>query len=604
MFWRIAKAELHNQRLVFYSGWALAVLIYAFFHIGSWRNPDLNFIFLHLISSLICMAFSSFAGSLTYNRNNSDSRISMFRFLLKLVVGAFSATISGMLVVIALALSVQLNSGDIALDVLVDSLYPDFAYLPHSVIYFFSSFIVFACSVFFSFLLFRHWLSALMGFAIGTSIVCSTAFFWLRLDFRLWEEDISIVSAMFLCGVLLLFCARGFSCYLNRLRSSTRFVLGLLSLLTTTFASLVLIFSMRSSPGPFLLREPNLSPMGTVVVSEAYGDGNRQIWTIPTEPGRGRRIVKKHAYDAEISPNGRWIAYFSQRGIFDLRSFYVDLRATKIDDTQENILLPRFTRWRNDEDDIGVDGKAFSPDSKYIALLCYTMIYVVDREGSIKSLASLPPNSHKQLLGWRPNSLEVLLVDYSRRCIETYDVAKREFKPLYYANQKHTRSEVPIHSDAGIRYVVFGNELVDVDRGSAQPFPEDIGKGSLDISTDQSTLIYSISSEELKPDASSASIHRFEIKTSRDELYARFRGVIIRLVNSPDGNKIAFERRTEFNQLQTVVMTGNSLVRKFEGWALIGWRDSGRVVLADNNLFPKRMALGNIATGQVHQFYP
>jgi hypothetical protein len=347
---------------------------------------------------------------------------------------------------------------------------------------------------------------------------------------------------------------------------------------------------------------PSLSPMGTEIVSDAFAeDTYKQIWTIPTETGKGNRIIKKHAYSADFSPDGRWIAYFSQKGIFGLRSFYVDLRVAKTDGTQERNLLPRFARWFDDETGIGYCQKAFSPDSRYVALLSRTMICVVDLEAKIKSQAAIPYGSDKKLLGWRPNRMEVLLADY-RGFIETYDVAKREFRPLYQTNQK-SRRLVPINSSS-VRYVVFGNELVDVDRGSAQPFPQEIGGESLSISTDQSTLIYSTSSEQFKPESSFASVHRFDIKTGRDELCAEFRGVIERLVNSPDGNRIAFEHRTEFDQLQTVVMKGNVPVGKFEGWALIGWRDSGRVVLADNNLYPTRMALGDIATGRIQQFYP
>ena len=593
-------AEFKNQRVVFYSGISIAVLAYAFFHLGPWRNPDLDFDLFHLVGSLVCLAFASCAGSLVFGRHKNESRISIFKFMLKLVVGALSATISGMSVVIALALSVRMDSPNSILD----SLYPDFGYLPHFVTYVSGPFLVYACSVLFSLLFSRRWLSVLIGFAIGTVILFSIASFWVRLDFNMWMAKKPVNSTILLSGVLLLFLSWSFSSRLKAFRSSARFILGISVTLVAALSASTLMFSMRPSAAALHMGGPSLSPMGTEIVSDAYAeDTYRQIWTISTETGKGNRMIKKHAYDPVISPDGCWFAFFSQKGIFGLRSFYVDLRVAAIDGMQERVLLPKFARWISDEFSIGVVGKTFSPDSKYIALLCWTAIYVVDLEGKIKCQAAIPSGSDKALLGWHPNRLEVLLADRNRKCIEAFNIANSQFKPIYQAD-KDPKRLARIHSGAGIRYVGFGNELVDVDKGKAQPFPEDIGKESLDISIDQTTLIYSISSEEFKPEASSAYVHRFDIKTGRDELFAEFRGVIDRLVISPGGNRIAFEHRTEFKQLQTVVIKGNSLVRKFEGWALMGWRDSDRVVLADNNLFPKRMALGNIATGQVRQFYP
>jgi hypothetical protein len=600
MFWRAIREEFHTQRFVIYSGGALAVLLYALLHVGPWRKPDLNFDFFHFVGSLTCMAFAAIAGSFAFGRHSGESRIPINKFLLKLAICAISTTASGLLMVLALALSVSIDSPDAFLE----SIYPDFTYLQHSIVYLSGPFIVFACSVLFSLIQFRRGVSALLGFAAGAAVFFCITSFWVRLDFNMWIAKKPVNPAILLSGALLLFLAWGCSSRLRVLSPSARFILGISAALISALSSSTLLYLMRPSPAALHMGGPSLSPMGTEIVSDAYAeDTYKQIWIIPTDTGKGTRIIKKQAYDPVVSPDGRWFAFFSQEGIFGLRSFYVDLRVARIDGTQENVVLPKFARWISDEHSIGVDGTAFSPDSKYLVLLCYTMIYVVDLEGNLKSQVALPPNSDKQLLGWRPGCLEVLLADINRRCIEIYDVTKREFRPLYQAKQAPERL-APVHSGAGIRYVGFGNELVDLNSGSARPFPEYIGRELLDISIDQSTLLSYINSEEFKPETSIAAVHRFDIKSGRDELCAEFKGVIKRLVNSPDGSRTALEHRTEYDQIQTIVIKGNSVVRRFEGWALIGWRDSGRVVLADRNLFPKRIALGDIDTGQIHQFYP
>ena len=72
----------------------------------------------------------------------------------------------------------------------------------------------------------------------------------------------------------------------------------------------------------------------------------------------------------------------------------------------------------------------------------------------------------------------------------------------------------------------------------------------------------------------------------------------------PNGSRIAVELRTGFEQIQTVVISGKSIARKFEGWGIVGWRDANRLVLTNDRFHTERMALGDIDTGQIHQFYP
>ncbi len=595
-FWKTVWAEFKNQRIIVFSGVTLALSVYAFFHFSPWRHPGFNGEFTQLAEIITLLVFASCAGSFSSRRE--ESRIPIVRFLVKLCAAAVATLFSAMLVSISLFLSVRWDYSNSILA----SIYPDFGYIQPSA-YCSGAFLIYACTVLFSLLIKRLWFSALIGFTSGVAILCSTAFFWVRLDFETWTKGKLINSAILLSGLLLLVFSWILSGREIPLRSSTRFVLGLFAVLATAFSTSALIFAMRTSSEALELGRPVLSPSGTEVVTNAFGKFDRQVWLLPTSPGAGSRIIKKHAYDAAFSPDGRWIAFCSQKGIFGLRSFHVDLRIAKTDGTQERILLPNFSRWNGSDSEISVRGKAFSPDSKYIALLCDTMIYVVDLEGNIKSQTAVPSMPYRQLLGWHSNKLVVLLMDRGRECIETYDLSQRQFRTVYQATYI-PRPFALTAPGVGVRYVLCGNALIDLDKGSELLLSQNLKNASADISADQDRVVYSISAETARPENPSVFIRRLFLKTGQNELCAEFKGRVDRLLISPDGSKTAIELCTARPQCQTAVIDRNTLVRKFSGWGLVGWRDSKSAVLADESIFPKRMALGDIETGEIHQFYP
>jgi Tol biopolymer transport system component len=370
------------------------------------------------------------------------------------------------------------------------------------------------------------------------------------------------------------------------------------------FCSSVLVFLSLPLSNTFDVHWSVVSRKGTEIISYAFNDFGRQIWMIPTNPSGGNQIVRKnHAFEVVLSPDGNWFAYFSQKGIFGLRSFSVDLRVARMDGTQDSVLLAGFDRRMSDEDERGARGKEFSPDSKYIALLCDTMIYVVDLEGRIRSQAAILSNSFQDLLGWRPDGTEVLILNHRQKCVQAFNVAKRRFRTIYQAHQRLDRYRLE-HTGFGIRYVLDDNVLIDLDKGIAQALPDYIKNAFAVVSPDLNALIYYDWGDYSILGKSSSYVRLFHITTGQDELCAEFRGAIHQPIFSPDGSRIGVERQTESRQIQTVVINRNSIVHTFKDWGLIGWRDSKRIVLADDSNVPKRMALGDIDSGQIHQFYP
>jgi hypothetical protein len=596
-FLKAVWAELKNQRVIFLSGITVAVLLYAFFPLGPWRNSNFGPL-AKLVLILSFFAFASFACSLALRRTNVECRVSAANFLIKLFVAVFAIFISSILVGIALALSLPQGN---PYNSFLDSIYPDFEYIQPQT-YLSGAFLICACTITFSLLLSRRWLSALVGFVLGTAILFSTVSFWIRLDFSTRMDRKPIDPIVLLIGSLLLVFSWIMSGRVNSFRSSMRFVLGSFAIIVIAFCTSAAMLAIRPHKA-LVMGAPGLSPDGTVVVSNAYSEFARQVWLQPTDLGAGNRTIKKHAYDPTFSPDGRWFAFFSQMDCFGLRSFDVDLLIAKTDGTEEKTILPNFSRWHSEESGMGHCGKAFSPDSKHIALLGMRMIYVLDLEGNIKSRAEVSPR-FLSLLGWSPTGLEVLLLDYDRYSIGAYDISKKQLRTVYQADHYFDPLAVRVLPGVGVRHVLLGSELIDIEKGSSQVLLTNVKYASADISADLSILFYTVKSAVVRAENSSTQIHRRFLKTGRDELCGEFKGSAGRIFISPDGSKAAIELCTGVLQFQTVVLYGNAVVRRFEGWGLVGWRDSKRAVLADNSTFPKRMALADIETGIISQFYP
>lgn len=596
-FLHAVSAELKNQRVVFYSAALLAAIVYALFHLGPWRKPNIEFFLFHFIGSLIFLAFAATAGSLAFRQDRTIQKASLPTCLIKLIISSLSAIIAGFGLVIVLALSVQFDRDSSFLG----SFYPDFYYFSHSVTYFSGGFLVYACSILFSSFLARTWRSALAGFAIGATILFATASFWVRLDRNIPTNRKLATISILIQGLLLLLLSWISLRKINFLRSSIRLPIGILAILVMSLVASALVLTIRPSPAKLELGWIEPSPRGTEIVTNAYGESDQQVWMISTNSGGGSRVIGRHAYNATFSPNGGWIVFFSQESLFGLRSFYVSLRAAKTDGTEERILLPNFTRWYDDEIGIGTRGRAFSPDSKYVALLSDTALYVVDLEGKLKTQAAIPLNSDKELLGWRPNGLQVLLLDKDRKCIETYDLRENQFRTVYGTVRKPNLL-APTDKEI-VRHVLLGNELIDLERGNTRLVSDTVKKASpLATSIFQDTLIYSIN--DYYKSAPSAYIHVFDIETGRDEVRAKLNGAIDRLIVSPDGSRIAIELWTASRQPEVIVMNGNSVTCKFKGWGLVGWKDLNIIILRDDRFSPNGLALGEIAAGRIQQFYP
>jgi len=104
-------------------------------------------------------------------------------------------------------------------------------------------------------------------------------------------------------------------------------------------------------------------------------------------------------------------------------------------------------------------------------------------------------------------------------------------------------------------------------------------------------------------------IHTYAIDSGVDDLISTFPGQVRKLFFSPSGNSIAIALMSP--EIQAAIMQSNKLIQSFAGWDVLGWASESEVILqksvgAGYETDPSRelMAVGNIATGNIRQFYP
>jgi hypothetical protein len=123
------------------------------------------------------------------------------------------------------------------------------------------------------------------------------------------------------------------------------------------------------------------------------------------------------------------------------------------------------------------------------------------------------------------------------------------------------------------------------------------------LSPDRKTLVYAVDSDS-DAKKSTVRIHSHSLESGSDKLLATFPGKTNDIYFSPSGNCIAISFWGE--KRQTAILQSGKPARSFEEWDVLGWKGEDEVVLVRNEWQKKRllMAVGDIATGKIRQFYP
>jgi len=210
-----------------------------------------------------------------------------------------------------------------------------------------------------------------------------------------------------------------------------------------------------------------VSPTGKRAVFEARGD----IWTVPAEHGSPRNLTRTDSIaerDPAWSPDGRWIAYFSDAtGEYELYLVQSDGREPARQVTKDGAAFRYDPTW--------------SPDAKHIVFSDKSgAIYLHTVEGATTKQVDIDPWSQHPRVSWSHDSswLTYSKAGENRRsAIWLYDVPKgekhqvtsgrfddswptfdRKGDYLYFASSRKFTS--PLYEDVGTTFVYAGTELL------------------------------------------------------------------------------------------------------------------------------------------------
>jgi hypothetical protein len=108
-------------------------------------------------------------------------------------------------------------------------------------------------------------------------------------------------------------------------------------------------------------------------------------------------------------------------------------------------------------------------------------------------------------------------------------------------------------------------------------------------------------------------IHTYAIETGADDLISAFPGKVQNLFFSPSGNSITITLSGA--KKQVAIMQSKKLIQSFTNWEAVGWASESEVILEkniwggseaapDSVTYRVLMTTGDIATGNIRQFYP
>jgi hypothetical protein len=467
----------------------------------------------------------------------------------------------------------------------------------------------FASSALLSTLSRRAFIAAVTSFAITSLLFISTLFLWRWLDFdpsdkSIWTSASILAAALILLGIVIRISIR---CSLGE-RSIRGILPGvfLISLVTVLVCScFVFVYRRTVTIGiqPILIKA---CTTGRNILVERYKPPTGkwvQVWILPVNLKQGKRVVRQHAYEADFSPDGNWIIYFSQKTRLGLVSDLVSLRACRIDGSNDRVLVPDFDEWHPEMKCI--HGKAYSPDGTQVAMNCGNELYVTSIDGqSVNKVQLSSEIGHTcYVIGFHSNGAEVLLISIDLegkrlfacnplggKCRILFESRSEGFHALYNKN--------------GVRRIIFGRQLIDIESSTTQILPQEIFNNSnypmqVDLSSDQRTLVYAFNSS-MDRAKSIAQIHTYTIDSGVDELISTFPGLADKVAFPPSGIRIAIGWSGE-KQEQVEIVQSKKLIRVFAGWALLGWATENEVILSGRG---DLMAVGDIATGNIRQFYP
>ncbi len=327
----------------------------------------------------------------------------------------------------------------------------------------------------------------------------------------------------------------------------------------------------------------NISPTGKRMVAEARGD----IWTLPAKEGAIRNLTRTDGVAERYpswSPDGRWIAYFSdESGEYELYIIQSDGKEEARKLTSGN------KAWRFDP--------IWSPDSKYIAFTVKDgSLYIHNVEEKETKIVDKDPWANRPSMSWSHDSNWIAYSKngenrlssiwlYNVETEETHQVTSDMFEDtqpafdrkgeyFYFASNRHFAS--PIYEDIGTTFVYSNTDVLMavplrnevknpyLDKSDEETWEEDTEEDSEENESTQNKE--ENKEEELKIDIQGFERRSFQLPVSNGNFYnlnVNDKNQLIYVRAKPRGGGAGkteikiFDINDEKKQENTVIATGN-----------------------------------------------
>jgi len=378
----------------------------------------------------------------------------------------------------------------------------------------------------------------------------------------------------------------------------------------------------RLSPRSAVLSTAMLTPRGEALVATATTAEltSPQVWLIPTDGTGMTRLTGRLTMLLGLSPDGKWAAYLSQRGPLGLRSDQADLRAVRLDGSEDRLIATSVTEGLPQPHAASF---SFSPDGSRVALSDGTKLLVATFDGSLPRI--LEPVSTTvsgyRVAGWNSEGSEILLMSPpwladEGRDILGFDPGTRQLRTIHTADGLYMYEAGWSRQPEGIRRHLMMVKaehsardglslmLMDVASGETEEIAQPACYGGVDLSEDERLLAYAVCRGDKNAGYTSEVRLWDEAAAGSDHILAVLPDKVTMLSLSPQGDQVLVGRHdTAGDPLPSVILTRTGSVRDLDpGWIPVGWSGRNRVVLADGYA-AQRLALADPDTG-IRIIYP
>lgn len=500
--------------------------------------------------------------------------------------------------------------------------------------------LIFACSVFFSSLLSRPLHATLLGIFSAVLLLAAIALVWSRLDLMPALEPQWMALDVLLSAGLLLLCSLVIFTRGESLRDGRARRLGVMGGLVTLAAAIVVVpytyAHTRLTPAMALLADMRLSPTRDAVAVTAVTDRglHPEAWLVRPDRTGVQRVGGRLTFRPVLFPDGKRVAYLSQRDALGLRSDRASLHVVSSDGSGDRLLL-------DDLDaayPVSTSEPVVSPGNDRVAVLSGRTLHVSSVDTPDRLEVPLPANrwGSPRIVAWSRRGDEVFVLDSSRDMSSTatltaISVPEGRKRTLFEERDASAWppfewspttskgcSVIPLvvrhrsPEDAYAQLVLIRADGEEPIRPAAPAC-----SSAVSITSDERTLAYA-SCQVAPRGKSPAEVRVVDLRTGVDRVAAEVPGFPLMMTLSPAGDRIAVglfdkEQRT----LSTAIVDIAGAVKEISGdWIPLGWLGRDRLALAGTRRRSdgeardslvegvSRLGIADASTGAIEAVYP